>query len=499
MEKMRNIIKRLDKLAPNRELYRERNLIVLSGDISDIDGFYALAMYAQLQTDVVFVMNYPAINGEHPLNLSSVEEYTTQVENSPNKQEAGRGYRYGTADLLRFTELKYYGDGDDSKTGYNAYYRLLKQFEASGLSGDAAYFHALTNLALFMARKIWEEVENEKKGRLYFTIGGTNDINPFHVAALKNELMVYTRAANRMGFKENSRSIARYVEGMVFDMYGRPALDPVKDLHYNAIYIDFSGSAAFFNRAWRDNLEERLKVVAACFVMGGVFSDREPTTMPAIKNSLNRFSCATMNQLYHPGRTGKLLSFLSKNNIPIFTVCNNTVPDLKLVVNRSIPDPNAWRTFLQANNLTGPCLHAFAEKYYTSVYNPPHKAFDYYTALALASHMQGNLRHRVNKRLMYNSTYGVTLVSPYDVIGSDALGQYQSNCDTRPMESDNAFIAVKKLNLDIEKQALPTLASNNTFVDVCDLSFDMDESTMSLSLLPPTAPANTTSSSFRSM
>ncbi len=37
-----------------------KNLIISSGDISDVDGFYALACYAKTGSDVLFVMNYPA-------------------------------------------------------------------------------------------------------------------------------------------------------------------------------------------------------------------------------------------------------------------------------------------------------------------------------------------------------------------------------------------------------------------------------------------------------
>ena len=39
---------------------RSRKLIISSGDISDPDGFYAIAQYAKTGADVLFVMNYPA-------------------------------------------------------------------------------------------------------------------------------------------------------------------------------------------------------------------------------------------------------------------------------------------------------------------------------------------------------------------------------------------------------------------------------------------------------
>ena len=65
------------------------NLIISSGDISDVDGFFALAKYAQQpDTDVIFVMNYPAFLGNQ----------TTQTKSELN--EAGLGYTYDIATYL---------------------------------------------------------------------------------------------------------------------------------------------------------------------------------------------------------------------------------------------------------------------------------------------------------------------------------------------------------------------------------------------------------------
>ena len=62
--------------------------------------------------------------------------------------------------------------------------------------------------------------------------------------------------------------------------------------------MDFSGSASFFTKPTEVALAARSDRIRAAFIMGGVFSDAPPLTMSSIPGVLNRFSCATMNQLY---------------------------------------------------------------------------------------------------------------------------------------------------------------------------------------------------------
>ncbi len=47
----------------------------MSGIVSDVDGFLALAEYAKTGSDVLFIMNYPAYVGvaEHEVDASYAE------------------------------------------------------------------------------------------------------------------------------------------------------------------------------------------------------------------------------------------------------------------------------------------------------------------------------------------------------------------------------------------------------------------------------------------
>lgn len=42
-------------------------LIISTGDVSDVDGFYALAEYAKTGADCLFIMNYPAYVDDPPI------------------------------------------------------------------------------------------------------------------------------------------------------------------------------------------------------------------------------------------------------------------------------------------------------------------------------------------------------------------------------------------------------------------------------------------------
>ncbi len=72
-----------------------RDLIISSGDISDVDGLYALAEYAKTGADVLFVMNFPGyLLREHGDDL--------------NEAGVGLGFAYGARKYfdVSYTELK---------------------------------------------------------------------------------------------------------------------------------------------------------------------------------------------------------------------------------------------------------------------------------------------------------------------------------------------------------------------------------------------------------
>ena len=123
-------------------------LIITSGDVSDVDGFLALAEYAKTGADVLYVMNYPAYLGDDAGGAD--EDFETT--------HPGLGFRYGVEQV-------------DAQTS------------ADRMKRD------LTNLGFTMATNVWHEAS--PLGRLLFMVGGVNEINPFSPRAVKNELVTF--------------------------------------------------------------------------------------------------------------------------------------------------------------------------------------------------------------------------------------------------------------------------------------------------------------------
>jgi len=295
-----------------------RKLIVSTGDISDVDGFIALARYAQTGCDALFIMNYPAYIGVQNAN----PEF--------HAKNPGLGYLYNSAEVL--TPL----------TKEGKYKEFLSKFPAD--DQNQCMKLALTNMAFTLATQVWNE--QSPKGKLLFQIGGINSTNPFSPTAIKNEIMVYWEHYARC----STGVTLGAEEGTMYDTNGLPTELPWAT--YNNIFMDFNGSMAFWNDSWEDG---RLKNLSAVFIMGGVYSDVAPTTMPAIANSLNRFSCATMNQIYHPKKTAAFFDFVAKEKIQAFIVPNNAVLALK--------DAAAMKTFIESNGVAGDFLLAIANAY----------------------------------------------------------------------------------------------------------------------------------------
>ena len=67
----------------------ERRIIQVAGDISDIDGMYALHLYGASGVDVMWVMNYPA--------------YIAEQKEDPDfeRRMPGLGFRFGCEEVLQ--------------------------------------------------------------------------------------------------------------------------------------------------------------------------------------------------------------------------------------------------------------------------------------------------------------------------------------------------------------------------------------------------------------
>ena len=98
-----------------------------------------------------------------------------------------------------------------------------------------------------------------------------------------------------------------------------------------------------------------------------------------------------------------------------------------------------------ARRLNGKYISQLAKAHYESRYNPPRKAFDFYTALALTRFMNSKegLLALPRRRLFYSDEYGMTLVSQSDTWEA-TIKSYIGRIDIRVQESDNDFIKTKK-------------------------------------------------------
>uniref|UniRef100_A0A7S0MLT3 Uncharacterized protein n=1 Tax=Cryptomonas curvata TaxID=233186 RepID=A0A7S0MLT3_9CRYP len=217
--------------------------------------------------------------------------------------------------------------------------------------------------------------------------------------------------------------------------------------------------------------------------MGGVYADDEPVTMPSLPKVLNRFSSATMNQLYHPEHTAAFFAFVAKWKIPAFVITNNVVKDLATVdADNKEKTYNGVEMFMSANGLMGAFLQKFAKAHYTSIYNPPRKPFDYFTAKALTTWLEsGNKDARLQSRvrsLFYSNVYGMTYVSKKDT-WEETRERYIRSIDTNILDDDPPFIKNKKAYFVKEINVLKGIEFMGR-LSVYDVCFVWDTSTFKL-------------------
>jgi hypothetical protein len=328
------------------------NLIISTGDISDIDGFFALNEYVKTDYKVLFIINYPA--------------YINNIEITETINDNGLGYIYNSKSL--FEEVR-----ELEIMKINEHLTINEQIKK-----------ALTNIAFEISKKV---IEDKYLNNLYFCIGGINSINPFSSKSIKNEVSLYREFINI----DNDLPIT---EGIFFN-----SNNEIIDFNLNEfqnIIIDFNGSMSFLNDIWISKLNNIIPKIKGVFIMGGVEDNKPVMTMPSILNVLNRFSCATMNQLYHPKYTSNFFDFLNINKITnVYTISNNSVKDLKTFEN--------IEKFMIEHNLMTEFNHKLANIYYNSKYNPPKKIFDYYTAIAISKFINEESINYIEQNFSYSS------------------------------------------------------------------------------------------------
>jgi len=420
-------------------------LIISTGDVSDVDGFLALAKYATTGATVLFIMNYPNYIDTPP---QSPSQLTDPYLNAP-----GLGYTYDEQTYLRLSESNI-----GTKAGNTeAYYRIKNRY------GAAFNMHtALTDMAMCMATKVWEESGGRRENFL-FCVGGVNSINPFSPTALKNELFVYADAIeSSMKF-----STHRHPEHSIFDFNYTKQTTSVPAIlnRFGEIFMDFNGSMAFYdNSVWAPALQDAAKrhTLKTVVVMGGVYSNTVPLTLSSIPNTLNRFSCATMNQLYHPQRTGAFFNMLQKENINLIVVANNDVSDITTFADadKKAKTNTGWMQFLQSNSLQSSFLQSITSAYYTNgIYNPPRKPFDYYTALVISILIRRMVMTQTVKAMHFNYQYGATLISDETTSPQNARDEYltQIQIKATPSDTDTDFVKNSKRAYTVEKINVETL------------------------------------------
>jgi hypothetical protein len=376
-------------------------LIISTGDISDVDGFFALAEYAKTGATVLFIMNYPAYLG---------------VESKENtRNDPGLGFTYDINTYLSVSESIFKDEGKIKS------YSTLKQ-KYSPFNMHTAF----TDMAMSMAARVWTESGGDPCN-FYFCVGGINSVNPFSASTLKNELYVYADMVSDM-----KCSVRAYKEHSIYS-HDKTLSEYTPEtflLRFNAIYMDFNGSMAFYDPEWESVLEHAAKnsKINAVVIMGGVYSNKTPQTLAAT-STLNRLSCATMNQLYHKEYTGNFLKTLDKHKVQVFVVTNNDVVDLMTHsdAEKKIKSDFGWTSFLEENKLKSPFLKEISSAYYNSQYAPPRKAFDFYTALIISYMISHNGCDNLvlsNMNVFYNAETGATVVSELGMSANSVIKQY---------------------------------------------------------------------------
>jgi len=460
---------RLNLLRIEANLLLPTPLIISTGDISDVDGFYALAKYAQSGADVLFIMNYPAYL--NPTNYNVCEEL-----------ELGLGFRYNTAAYLKTCNNELNNLPDQGKK-LEKYKSLMNISNLSNPDTQADYVKRLfTDLGFVLASKAWNEATmldgGIEKGRLFLCIGGINSINPFSDKNLKNEFYVYVDFFQMLNLDCYNHGSVYCLDNELSNIH--VSLDEV----FNArtqIYIDFNGSMAFYYDILRTKILGCRGSVKGVFIMGGVLSYEQPRTMPKIKGELNRFSCATMNQLYHPENTELFLRdiYSHHSEIPIYVVTNNAVHDLVTYTgnaNQKQKTNEGWMNFLRENNIHSAHLENIASAFYNSHYNPPRKAFDFYSAFALVEKM--NRRHLHGKvSFMYTDTvYGICMISNSKKTWEHVAAEYYDKINTSINQHDSEFTMNMKINFANEKSNVSSMVSIGNPRIVQSLFFEMKTS-----------------------
>ena len=431
-----------------------RNLIISTGDCSDFDGFLALPLYYKAalvkgETDVAFIMNYPAYFNptKNTVTYSAGEiTHNTGDLRRPDAVVAGLGlgYNYDLKVFLEAQKQKQRQADADKRAYYDSYFAVREKFEKipdllfrfasdHGILDDLPKGDngltipdyivekcILTYTAFKICTSIWnlcKDVIKAPRGvdppNLRICVGGTNDMNPFSALQVKNEIAVYNQA---IGLSNVSAS------DLLMQFKNVTTLSTtINSAAYEYIYIDMNGSMAWFRGQDAITLMNNRSKVIQVFVMGGVLSYSQVNTIGATP-FLNRLSCATMNQLYHRKRT---FEFFDAFKEKLVFISNNEInANFNFVAPQNVNDTPFYDSLKELyRTLFGPtpktagyrALYEVIYNSFTAFYDSrtgDRKPFDVIPSLALCEYiLNGNqIPHYQTLQLIYDNKYGITIL-----------------------------------------------------------------------------------------
>lgn len=224
--------------------------------------------------------------------------------------------------------------------------------------------HTFYELMYRMINKLWSETLPKQTNKIYIvgyegqTLGNSwfprnpsvkkyfkyhlNAVNPFALYLLGDDVDTYAEIFQ--GKPEEFRA-ARNVDISMFSVNNinsfsrnKPSVHVFEGLpedtkQYDKVYIDFNGSMAFYNvhKDWivdnfmgkSTNGKNQNGKVKGVYMMGGVEAQEPPKTLSMF--SIVRYSCATINQVFHPDNTVQFLKDMNDAGVPIHVATNNYV------------------------------------------------------------------------------------------------------------------------------------------------------------------------------
>ena len=499
--------KKYNKLKQKGGEEPEKGLIITTGDASDFDGFMALPLYYKAaqkhNMDVMFIMNFPAYfskefnaQGEAQDKAQDVKAERNLEVLKDNNGEAieyalpiGLGFNYGHDVFCSDKNYRNTSGGLTETFNYlNNIESTIKKKHENNIDVDMDMMSFITYRIVM---EIWDWcVQIHGSGpKLKFCKGGINSVNPFSVKQIKNEFEVYGQVI------ANSLQEPLKLKTAITNYFTEINTNTIVDICQNAkyIYIDMNGSMAWYNAIIQQEFENKeLKdKVQGVFVMGGVLSYSQVNTMGA-GPTLNRLSCATMNQLYHAKNTG---AFFKTYNDKLYFITNNEINAnfTYLIENRIYPQKQKYDyDFFQyrmsnLNLIPNDKEHKIFQLFDAFYKTRPgdRKPFDVISALALvqfigaqgatlAANMVfdfGNEQKKVDNTslpLYYNDEYGITILG--SVKGDDlSNGLYYDKNILSTSELpiiQNTLKKIKKIDKDVRvlygPKTLKTLEDEKT-------------------------------------